>query len=205
MSVIKAYTSAAKVAAFLGKTIAAGAADDAINHAVDIIDSLTGRNFIADAAASARLFDGSGVNQLDIDECVAVSKVEICADEWGDSFTEVTLGGYGGYYLLPRNNKDNMGRTLPYTAVLHRSEIWVRGYGNQKITAKWGYSAAVPSAIEFAATILASSIYGYNLAGGGNIKSESIGNYSVSYENEEGWDALNRAKSAIEQYRRIRL
>jgi hypothetical protein len=205
MPVTKAYTTEAKVAAFLGKTIASGAADDAINSAVDIIDRLTGRSFIALSAAAARLFDGDGGCELEIDECIEVTLVEVGNDEWGDSRSTVAAGGSGGYYLLPRNNKDNSGNTIPYTSILLRSQRWTPGHGAHRITAKWGYSASCPKAVEVAATILAAGIYGYNSQGGGNVKSESIGNYSVTYENEEGWEALVRAKSAIEQYRRIRL
>jgi hypothetical protein len=201
MSVNKAYTSETKMEAFLNVSIVSGAADDAINEAVALIDQITGRNFIADNTASARYFDGSSGNELDIDECTAISKVEWSMDEWGDFREEIAAGGSDGYYLLPNNAA---ARGIPIKIVKLRSRYWIEGVANHKITAKWGFSTAVPSGIELAATILASGIYMYNRGGGsGNVSSERIGNYSVTYADLQGWDALDRAKSILQSYRKF--
>lgn len=201
MAITKEYTTEELLAAFLGITIPTGEADDAINQAVDIIDSKTDRNFIADAVATARLFNGSGKQDLLIDECIEVTKVEVGTNQYGDSFTEVSAGGSAGYYLHPANYSQE---GIPIRAIHLRSMYWTCGYSNEKITAKWGYSEEVPPAITLAANILAGGIYQYHKAGGaGNIKSEKIGNYSVTYENESGWDELGKAIQIIEQFRKI--
>ena len=202
MSVLKAYTTEAKLNAFLGITIVTGEADDAINEAVDLIDKLTGRNFIADTEASTRLFDGNDNDHLPIDECVSISKVEKGDNYYGDTFTEISEFVQGsntaGYKELPVNYSEE---AIPIRRIFLRGYLWLKGKFNNRITAKWGYSATVPQAIALATTILASGIYMYNKGGAsGNVKSEKIGLYSVAYNNTEGWDSLAKAKLTIEQY-----
>ncbi|MDP2654894.1 MAG: hypothetical protein Q8Q08_12810 [Candidatus Omnitrophota bacterium] len=211
MSVLRPYTTEAKVEAFLNKSIVTGEADFPINAAVDIIEKRTDRVFYIPEVTSdddtgepsERLFDGNGRNKLRVDECVAVTKLEVSRDGWGDTFTEIVVGGANGYYKLPTNAA---ARLLPFSHLLLRSDTFQRGVQNIRVTAKWGYSADPPEAISLAATILAAGIYNYNRGGGGsNVKSESIGNYSVSYDNADGWDELDKAMKIIEQYRLISL
>ena len=205
MAITKEYTTEAKVESFLDISITTGEADDAINAAVDIIDQKTDRNFIADSSASARLFDGNGKQNLCIDECVEITKVEIGNNIYGDSFSEISAGGANGYYLLPNNYSE---KGIPIDEVHVRSRYWIVGFQNHRITAKWGYSAAVPEAISMATTILAAGIYMYNRGGAsGNVKSEKIGNYSITYgaDSADKWKSFERALQIIEQYRRISL
>ena len=200
MSVIKKYTTHEKIEGFLNKTITLGSLDDAINSAVELIDQLTQRNFIADTSASARTFDGSSGQDLEIDECVEITKVERGLDEYGDSYEEISAGGLNGYYLKPANYA---AKSRPITTVHLRDRYWLAGMQNCRITAKWGFSASVPQGIELATTVLAGGIYNYNRGGAsGNIKSEKICNYSVTYDNESGWDAWDRAKQLIQTYKR---
>ncbi len=203
MSVTKAYTNEEKIESFLNITIAEGEADNAINSAVAIIDAYTGRNFIADSEATARLFNGNGKLTMLIDECVEITKVEVGSNLYGDSFDEVSAGGSAGYYKMPNNA---IARLQPITGLNLRSRYWVEGLQNQRITAKWGYTVAVPEDISFVATAIAGGIYQFNRGGdSGNIKSEKIGNYAVSYKDKEGWTALARAKELMQNYRKINL
>lgn len=203
MSIIKAYTTEEKLEAFLNTTIVSGEADNAINEAVDIIDRKTDRNFIADDEASARVFYGNGKQDLPIDECISITTVELGQNYYGDSFDEISAGGQDGYYLYPANYE---AKGYPIRVVHLRSRFWVVGYQNHRITAKWGYSETVPQAIALATTILAGGIYMYNRGGSsGDVKSEKIGNYSVTYKDQEGWDAFSRALEVIEQYRKINI
>jgi len=202
MSITKEYTDEAKINTFLNKTITVGSADDAINQAVDVIDQLTGRNFIADSEASSRLFDGNDKDILPIDECVEITVVQKGDNYYGDSFTTIAEFVQGtnsaGYSKMPFNFS---ALKAPIRRLALRGYAWLLGRGNHKITAKWGYSVAVPEAIVLATTILASGIYMFNRGGAsGNVKSEKIGLYSVSYNNDEGWSAFERAKLAIAQY-----
>lgn len=204
MAVTKAYTTEAKIESYLNISIATGAADDAINAAVAIIDQFTGRNFIADSTASARVYAGSGNQLLPIDDCVEITLVERGLDSYGDAFETITAGGYSGYYLHPANYAADK---VPIRGVHLRDKRWMPGVQNNRITAKWGYSAAVPDDVSFAATVLAAGIYNANRGGGGtgNIKSERIGNYQVTYSDQEGWDEFNRAMQILQTRKKMLL
>ncbi len=195
------YTSETKLETYLNDTIATGAADDAIAAAEKIIDEYTGRNFKADAAASARLFDGDGSQELLIDDCVEITKVEVGSNEYGDSFTEVLATGSARYIKLPANNS---ALGVPIRKLLSISLLFIEGVQNHRITAKWGYSIAAPADIVMAATILAAFIYTDGRDDG--MKSESIGAYSISYlEGNDLADELLKVKKILDNYRKIEL
>jgi len=203
MPITKEYTTEAKLETFLNKSITAGEADDAINQAVTLIDQYTDRNFIADSEASARVFDGTGCDMLEIDECISITKVERGLDEYGDSKEEISAGGFNGYYLLPANRS---AENLPIQQIHLRDRYWIKGLQNNQITAKWGFSENVPEPIVLATTILAAGIYMYNRGGAsGTVKSEKIGNYSVTYATPDGWQSLDNAKRILETYKRYSL
>lgn len=156
------------------------------------IEKYTGRIFVADSAASARLFEGKPSNKLLIDECVAVTVVEQ-GDTYGENFTTVSSGDY---QLLPYNDTAKNAIGLKRT-------IW--GMGVHRITAKWGYSVTVPADIKFAATVLASGIVWAQVYPNGSKKSEQIGNYEVSFKDEKGDADYDRAMAILDSYRRINL
>ncbi len=202
MSIIKEYTTEAKLETYLNKTIPTGQADDAINGAVDVIDGMTDRNFIADTSATARKYNGNDSDNLLIDECVEITEVKLGLDLYGDSKSTLTANVANGYYPVPN---DYANRGLPINELHLRGRVWIIGFANHEITAKWGYSATVPQAIELAATILAAGIYNSHRGGSGNKKSEKIGNYSVSYLNDDQWADFEKAKDIVAQYKRYTL
>ena len=166
--------------------------DEWIEAAENHIDLITGRNFIADVAASARLFEGKCSNKMPIDECVAVTTVEQ-GDTYGESFTAIDAADY---QLLPYND-------TPKNAIGLKRTGW--GLGVHRITAKWGYSVAVPADIKFAATVLVGGIIWNQLYPDGMKKSETIGNYSVSYKDEKGDADYDKAMEILQARKRITL
>jgi len=197
----KGYTTEEKIEAMLGVAITDGAVARYIEAAEKLIDKLTGRNFIADSVAVARDFDGTGKQEMYIDDCIEITKVELGNDAYGDNYTEISAGGSNGYYLHPVNYKVE---ELPIRAIHLRSNVWLNGLSNNKITAKWGYSESVPADIEFIATVLAAGMYQfYKKSGFKGAKSEKIGNYSVSYKNDNGWSDYNLSIELIEQYKKL--
>ena len=194
----KAYTTEEKLEAYLNATIITGAAADAILAAQEYIDKYTDRNFKADANASVRLYDGNDTQAIVIDDCVEVSKVDVGSDVWGDNFTEQTQ-----YFKLPTNYTADK---VPIRKIGLRSMVFIPGHANHRITAKWGYSAAVPSDIVQAATVLASGIYYQNRGENtGPIKSEKIGEYQVSYADDKGFNDVTMAMQTLERYKKIQL
>lgn len=199
----KNYTTESKIQEYLNQSVTQGDADQFILATQRYIDQYTDRNFLADKTASTRLYDGNDRNQLVIDDCVDVTKVEVGNDAWGDTFSEVDEGVSSGYYLRPTNYSQE---GLPIRKVLLRSRIWIKGIANHRITAKWGYSEDVPADISFVATVLASGMYYQNRGENtGAIKSEKIGEYAVSYADNQGFSDLKTAMSILDSYKKYHI
>lgn len=201
MSVKKAYTTEAKLEAFLGGlAIVTAEAEDAINQAITLVDKLTGRNFVADSVGTERLFDGKGKEILLIDDCVSISEVKNGADFYGDTKSVVLTTNY---VKLPNNYA---AKGLPISQLHLKNSIWQNGVQNHAVTAKWGFSTACPDDVSFATMVLAAGIYMFNRGGAsGGVNSESIGNYSVSYDTEEGWKNYKRALDILKGYKKWNL
>ena len=200
----KGYTTELKIEHYLGGiTIPAGEADFYIESAEAMIDQFTERNFVADAVAEARIYSGDGSNTLMIDDCVEVTIVSRGQDQYGDSSEVITAGGASGYRKMPVNYSE---KNLPITMLHLRNKRWVRGFQNNTITAKWGYSIAAPADIAMATTIIAAMLYQYNRNGAsGNIKSEKIGNYAISYKDDKELIELGKVKAILLRYRKINI
>lgn len=188
-----AYTDKAAVENYLLTTIAASfdaQLTEWITAMSNFIDNQTGRIFIADTVATARLFEGVNHQKLLIDDCVAVTLVEV-GDTYGDSFNTITAADY---VLLPFNS-------VPKNCVALKRQTW--GVGIHRITAKWGYSVACPADIKLVATVLTAGIVNTQVKTGTAKKSETIGNYTVSYHDDHGVADFERALALLEGYRRI--
>lgn len=187
----KNYTTETRVENYLGTTVTDGSLDNIILSVQQFIENYTNCNFKADSSASTRLFNGSGSQFLTIDDCIEVTKVERGDNRYADSFTEVSSDNY---VLLPTNYSEN---NIPIYEIHLRYLRWTEGIKNHRITAKWGYSEDVPEDVKQAATTLVSEIYKSSDSVGGII-SESIGDYSVKFDNEkkrkEVYSILNKYK-----------
>ena len=98
----KGYTDRAAIESYLLQTIDNTfyvQIDEWIAAVEQYIDKQTGRSFIADEAASARLFEGCNSQKLLIDECIEVDMAEV-GDTYGDSFIEIDEADH---QLLPYN------------------------------------------------------------------------------------------------------
>lgn len=146
-----------------------------IEAASRAIDNFCGREagwFVAQAAATARLYSGSGGPVQRIDECMAVTLVEV-----KDSPTDSTYDTWAATdYILATGDprQPNFNKT-PYTLLIvdptgdethftsgayshvrgfRPLESWgSRGVPTVRITAKWGYATTCPPEIEQACII----------------------------------------------------
>ena len=195
---MKNYTSVTKIKNYLSIDIAPELetqVEEWIASMEDYIDGYTGRNFKADIDASVKkyevekrydTFGTRPVLGLFIDDCVTVSELKI--DDVLIPNTE--------YLLYPINS-------LPITRIkIKKNSNYYFTVGEQNISvkAKWGYSVAVPEDIEFACTVLVAGIINYSKKGVGEIASEALGNYSVSYKTEKEWQDFNRTKEILNNY-----
>lgn len=192
MSENKGYTTKEKIESFLQKTIEANLSDYILS-AQAYIETATGRKFAPDGEESVRYFNGNGRMDLIIADCYEVTKLEISTDSWGDNFSVINSTDYKAIRLEP---------DLPITKLISRYTGFTKGLQNIKITAKWGWEE-IPADISFCATVLASGMYNAQI-NGSNLKSESIGQYSVSY-GEKDWENLEKVKKILQQYENIQI
>jgi hypothetical protein len=157
------------------------------------IERYTGRTFDYDplAVATARLYDGNNTGQLFIDDALEVTEVKV----------KDTVLDEDDYILYPSNK-------LPKTRIILPYKLFYIGNQNITVTAKWGYGENIPDDLSFAATLLVADIINTgNTSGEGDIASETIGRYSVTYavgssSSSSTPEALN-AHKILKMYRRL--
>ena len=130
--------------------------------------------FEADAAATARYFPGSGLGHQYIDECVEITTVAVKASSTASSYTDwdtptTMMAGDGDWIPFSGGPKAPRFVDLPYTGLMvdvngdysvftSSAGSGMRGFPpitdyrhtgipTVKVTAKWGYSVAVPGDI----------------------------------------------------------
>ena len=96
------------------------------------------------------------------------------------------------YLLYPAND------TRKYKIKL-TGNYFTSGNQNITITAKWGYCAAVPADIKLAATVLVAGVISYTQK---STRSETIGNYTIAYENEKGWRDFDQVMKILDSYKK---
>lgn len=208
MATPKGYTNKTAIQNYILQAIVSDfdtQVNDWISAVERTIDQITGRNFIADTTATARLYDGDGECELLIDDAVAVTVVESGLDSYGGQFNTVSATGSDRYFLEPANYAA-LGK--PIRKISLSARVWAEGKQNNRITAKWGYSVEVPDDIKFVATVFVAGIMNQQRQGGEEIKSEKIGNYQVTYNTDNGknsWADFENAKAILESYRIINI
>lgn len=195
------YCEKADIEKFLNITIE-DSIDFYIQSAEDLIFKLTNnRIFTANANAvdeETRLYDGNERQNLIIDDAFDITKVEVGNDFYGLTKTEIDED----YYRLLPNNY--IAKKIPINEIHLLYQFFTGGMQNIAITGKFGYGS-LPNDIVMACIILVSGMYNYSL-GANTIKSESIGNYSVSYgDNNLQWGQFEMAKGILQKYRRYTL
>lgn len=160
-----------------------------------IIERQTGRVFIADSEASKRYFDGNGLPELHIDECVAITGLKI-VDDMGNTVYDLTENTH--YFSEPYNELPKRKLASKSYNVLGFSRF-LKGQRNVELTAKWGFSIEVPEPIKFATVVLVAGIMNFGNDANGEIKSEKIGDYQVTYKDDQ-WRDFEIAKEVIGNY-----
>jgi uncharacterized protein (DUF1330 family) len=151
-----------------------------IETATNYVEKYTGRQFTT--TEEERYFDGSGDSNLVIDDCISIIKIE----------NNVTENEVEDYKLYPAN-------TTPKTSI-YNPYLWYKGAQNYTIEAEWGYSESVPEDIKFATTVITAGIINGQLKEGA-IQSEKIGDYNVSYKDDQKED-YKQAIRILDSYKR---
>ena len=163
-----------------------GRVNEWIAQMEEFVEQETGRAFMADETASEKVYDGNGGLDLFLEECVEITKVTI-DDVEVDS---------DDYLVYPASE-------LPTTRIKLKNDAglaFTKDEQNIKIEAKWGYSVLCPGDISFAVTVLVAGII--NCAGEmeGEIKSEKIGSYNVTYKDKTSWQNFQTVKEILKRY-----
>lgn len=172
------------------------------------VEQLTSRVFMIgdgteedldNVTATARLFDGNGSCELMIDDCIEITKLEVSSGT-SDVFTEIPSTGANRYLTLPNNAA---ALNLPINELILRLGIFTEGLQNVRVTAKWGYARQAPDDIKMAVAVFVAGIINSHRSGSTVVKSERIGNYTVSFADEAGWNEFENAKAILDTYKRF--
>jgi hypothetical protein len=167
--------------------------NDWIAQVEKYIDQKTGRNFVADATDSIRSYDGNGISELLIDDCVSITKIEIRSTD-GEVLEDDLVAGTD-YFLEPSNE-------TPKNQIRLYGYIFSKGIQNIKITGKWGFSSTVPADIMTAATVLVANIINFSNQSDGEIQSMAVGRYTVSFKDKKQIEDFEQVEEILDSYKK---
>jgi hypothetical protein len=152
------------------------------------INRMTNRQIIADTAPAEYKYSGNKKDYMHVDDFIDIDTVEMDGVDITDDI-----------FFEPANR-------LPYFKLVYDEGVFEKGKQNIVVTGRRGYadSAAIPEDLVFAATVLVAGIVNFSNNSSGEIKSESIGGYSVTYVSDSQKNDFTRAEAIIKSYRRIR-
>jgi hypothetical protein len=199
------YTTEEKIKDYLGistlpSPLSSARITEYISAVKSWIDSYCGREFEQESASS-KLYDGDGSNEILVDDILSLTKIEIL-DE--NKAVETTITSSDDYYLYPANK-------TPKTKIIinkHKAGVsrFPIGFQNVKITGTFGYAISVPEDIRLAATKLVSSIIEDKyIQEVGDIKSESLGEYSVTVQDIDKRARTLGVYDILDRYRIIKV
>lgn len=179
-----AYTTQAKVEAYMGSDLSSIslAVTAWIASVTAWINKYTGTTWET-GVASTRYYDGNGTDRIFVDPFNgAPSEISIIDSEGNVSQDLLTDSDY---ILYPLNSTAKSEIVISGPADWWPG-VWPSGNRRLKITANFWSSDTVPADIELVATMLVAQIAGGAVAAGilgavGAKKSESLGDYSVTY------------------------
>lgn len=154
----------------------------------------TRRQLVADDTETSRLYDGVGKKDLIIDDFLTISEVRTYSSKTDVTGTDVT----DDIYFYPANSTPKWR--------IESTDFLTRGNQNVEITGRYGTYAsdALPADLVQAATVLVAGIVNYSNQSEGEIKSESIGRYTVTYVTEKQSNDYATAIAALKHHKRIR-
>ena len=170
--------------------------DSVVDIVEEYIDHYCGTNF-ADQGSGDRYYDGSGLQDLIIDNFQSISAVKIL-DASGAEIMTLTEGT--DFNSAPYNNGIQNRLVLSGSGLL---SSWPDRARSVKVTGTFGYDA-VPKPVKLAGIQLCAKIINEGLRGG-QVKSENLGSYSITYKDiNEHTESLG-IKEILNQYREVRL
>lgn len=159
------------------------------------INKKTDRQIIAEDSNSVNYYDGTGRKDMMIPDFYSITTVGVKSDKDDIAPEDFT----SDVYMYPSGRK-------PIYQLQMDNNYFPKGRQNIVVTGRKGYFASddVDEDIVFAATVLVAGIVNASNVSQGEIKSESIGRYTVTYSTDQQKIDFKSAIDIIESYRRIR-
>ena len=197
-----AYTTEQKVKDYLQidnftHSGTSGALPDWIDAVEEWIDNYCGRTF--ENEITTRLYDGNGKSEIITDDFTTLTEISLL-DEDGDVDDNTTDST--DWFTKPANSK-------PKTAVKLNPQgqsmqiTFPKGTQNVKLHGDFGYETSVPKAVEMAATMLVAELVKNHDQGSGDMKAESLADYSVTYADVDRLASELNAMAFLEQLKRV--
>lgn len=165
------------------------------------IDNYTGRSWQnSGSTSSTKYYDGNGQRVLDIDYFTSISSVEILALNNSDVDFTLSEGQDNDFITFPYNTTPKF--RLMMTPV-SRVGGWLKGQKRIKVTGVFD-AISVPKDVRLAATMLLAQIVEKG-AKGGNIVSESLGDYSVTFKDIDSNSNFMNVRKLLEPYKVYKL
>lgn len=154
----------------------------------------TRRQLIADASTSEYRYDGSGKYSLMLDDFLTITAVEVYStidDTVPDDYTDYIT-------RYPANSTPKWQ--------IKSTHMFPYGQQNIGVTGRRGsYDAAsIPSDLKQAATVLVAGIVNFSNVSDGEVKSESIGRWTVTYVTDGQKVDFENAKRTLQHYKKMR-
>ena len=186
---------------YLGKSLSAGQSASISSWITAVqryIDNYTHCKF-EQVVGETRYFDGNGLTELVLDEFISLTSVTVLEVD-GTTLQTLTEGDDQDFITYPYNE------TTKFRIILQPSSAI--GYfpsrrKSVKIVGTWNNSTAVPADIELVANMLLADMISDAGSNGKEIASESLGGYSISYNNNASIDetaARLGIKQLLDQY-----
>lgn len=138
---------------------------------------------LVETTPSVRLYDGTGDHELKIDDVYSITAVSV------DSVVLTP-------YFYPAN-------TSRKYVLSFDSDTFTAGRQNVSVAGIFGRFNALPEDIKYACTVLVAGIVNQSNKQTDGIKSEKIGEYTVTYKDEKERADYARAMVILDSYRKI--
>jgi hypothetical protein len=181
------YTTKAQVTSYLQQDIDSSF-DTRVNAYIaamsEYCDTLAGFPIYTNTATT-RLYDGNNQRTLLIDPVHSIT--EVLAD--GDNVTSTVL-------KAPYNSDVK-------TELIYKDDLFAQDVANISVTGKFSLKSALPDQVAFACTVFVAVILNQVKDQKEGVKSEKIGEYSVSFASDDMRADYKQAKEIIEALRPI--
>lgn len=147
-----------------------------------MMDSYCGRTLVS-STPSTRKFDGNGRMEMLIDEAHSITEVQV------DDAVVTPL-------QYPANKS-------PKYQLVFETDVFTKGRQNVEVTGIFAKYTTVPADLKFACTVLVAGIVNANKNQNADVKSERIGQYTVTYQDEQQRADFKRAMTILDLNKRL--